>query len=193
MKHAAAHPVPSIAREKASHAARSVGTAPPVQRTCPPVASLDTLLATSGHQPFDSRANARHRESPDTLDIEKTCDHHHDGRLRSAIPVWHHRGSDQRVLDQSGRAHGFAPGGPNRRRSSSHAGSKPGRSDRHCSRPVGRLLDERILGHGVHWPAGGGAPVTIASGQNQPYSIALDATRVYWTNFGDGSVMKMAK
>ena len=45
----------------------------------------------------------------------------------------------------------------------------------------------------------GGDPVTLASGQRDPRSIAVDATGVYWTNGGsagtsiaDGTVMKVA-
>jgi hypothetical protein len=39
-------------------------------------------------------------------------------------------------------------------------------------------------------PVGGGKPNTIASGQNQPYGIALDATKLYWVTYGDGKVLK---
>jgi hypothetical protein len=38
-------------------------------------------------------------------------------------------------------------------------------------------------------PRGGGNPVTIASGQQQPAFLALDTTSVYWTDYG-GSVRK---
>jgi hypothetical protein len=38
-----------------------------------------------------------------------------------------------------------------------------------------------------------GAYITLASGQAAPYRIAIDATSVYWTNFEDGTVMKVAK
>jgi len=45
-------------------------------------------------------------------------------------------------------------------------------------------------------PLGGGAPTLIASGQEHPVNIRVDATSAYWTNVGrvgidpiDGSVM----
>jgi streptogramin lyase len=41
-------------------------------------------------------------------------------------------------------------------------------------------------------PTGGGiAPTTLASGQSYPYYLAVDATSVYWTNNGGGTVMKV--
>ncbi len=36
-------------------------------------------------------------------------------------------------------------------------------------------------------------PVTLASNQNGPSAIAIDATNVYWTNAGDGTVQRVAK
>jgi hypothetical protein len=36
----------------------------------------------------------------------------------------------------------------------------------------------------------GGTPTTIATGQNFPAGIAVDATNVYWTNNLDGTIMK---
>jgi hypothetical protein len=49
----------------------------------------------------------------------------------------------------------------------------------------------------VRTPLAGGAITTLASGQAHPERIAVDATSVYWTNWGsytqnDGSVMKLA-
>ncbi|HLK41474.1 MAG TPA: hypothetical protein VKU41_32215 [Polyangiaceae bacterium] len=41
-------------------------------------------------------------------------------------------------------------------------------------------------------PRGGGTVTTLVSGLNRPYGIAVDATHVYWTNNGDGRVMKLS-
>jgi hypothetical protein len=38
-------------------------------------------------------------------------------------------------------------------------------------------------------PIGGGTPVMIASGQGDPQFIAIDASKVYWTNHSSGDVM----
>ncbi len=40
-------------------------------------------------------------------------------------------------------------------------------------------------------PVGGGPVTTIADKQNQPASIAVAGGVVYWTNLGDGTVMKL--
>jgi hypothetical protein len=55
-------------------------------------------------------------------------------------------------------------------------------------------------GDGEHQPTGPTGPsgIILASGQNNPSSIAVDATSVYWTNLGtspgfkDGSIMKIS-
>jgi sugar lactone lactonase YvrE len=48
------------------------------------------------------------------------------------------------------------------------------------------------VGGVVKVPIGGGSPVMLAAGQNQPISIAVDDVNVYWTNEGgSGSVMKV--
>ena len=39
-------------------------------------------------------------------------------------------------------------------------------------------------------PLGGGTLVTIASGRDQPYGIAVNGANVYWTDSVDGTVMK---
>jgi hypothetical protein len=41
-------------------------------------------------------------------------------------------------------------------------------------------------------PTGGGTPTTLASGQSYPGGIAVDATSVYWSNGGSGTVMKVS-
>ena len=35
--------------------------------------------------------------------------------------------------------------------------------------------------------------MTLASGQSSPFSVAPDATSIYWTNIGDGTIMKPSK
>jgi hypothetical protein len=47
-------------------------------------------------------------------------------------------------------------------------------------------------------PIAGGAPIPLASGQNSPRGIAVDATSLYWTNEGtgkdgymDGAIVKL--
>jgi hypothetical protein len=42
-------------------------------------------------------------------------------------------------------------------------------------------------------PIGGRVATTVASGQNGPWGIAVDEKNVYWSNNGDGTVMKVAK
>jgi hypothetical protein len=44
----------------------------------------------------------------------------------------------------------------------------------------------------VQCPKMGGSPTTLAEGQAHPMSIAADARGVYWTNDGDGTVMRLA-
>jgi CO/xanthine dehydrogenase Mo-binding subunit len=39
-------------------------------------------------------------------------------------------------------------------------------------------------------PTSGGTPTTLASGQADPFGITVDATSVYWANWG-GTVMKV--
>jgi hypothetical protein len=40
-------------------------------------------------------------------------------------------------------------------------------------------------------PAGGGAAVTLAAGQDQPNGVAVDRANVYWANKGSGTIMKV--
>jgi sugar lactone lactonase YvrE len=63
--------------------------------------------------------------------------------------------------------------------------------------PSGVYLTSSGLGSGggevVRMGLDGEAPVTLASGLNDPQGIALDATHVYWTDKGGGTVMKVPR
>jgi hypothetical protein len=39
----------------------------------------------------------------------------------------------------------------------------------------------------------GGTPVTLASGQDHPYWVAVSPTAVFWSSMGDGTIMKVAR
>lgn len=56
-------------------------------------------------------------------------------------------------------------------------------------------LDPGSLGNGTvtKVPLNGGATTTLAAGQNEPGSIALSDTNVYWTDYGSGTVMTVPK
>jgi hypothetical protein len=41
--------------------------------------------------------------------------------------------------------------------------------------------------------SGGGIPVTLVGGVSQPNSIAVDDTSIYWSNYGDDTVMRALK
>jgi hypothetical protein len=45
----------------------------------------------------------------------------------------------------------------------------------------------------VKQPLSGGSPQALAASQIFPLGIALDATNVYWTNFGSGEVKRVSK
>lgn len=42
-------------------------------------------------------------------------------------------------------------------------------------------------------PSAGGTSVTVASGQANPSSVAVDTMAIYWTNYDSGAVMRLAK
>jgi hypothetical protein len=44
----------------------------------------------------------------------------------------------------------------------------------------------------MRWPLDGGVPIVVASGQNNPSYVVVDATNAYWTDSNGGTVMKAA-
>jgi hypothetical protein len=65
----------------------------------------------------------------------------------------------------------------------------------------GGLLQMAVNSRNLYWaangnivtvPIGGGATTTLATGQSNPVGVAVDAANVYWSNMGDGTVMKLA-
>jgi hypothetical protein len=53
-----------------------------------------------------------------------------------------------------------------------------------------RDLPERVA-HTLAAVGCGGNPAILVSGQDRPLFITVDSTSVYWTNNGDGTVMKL--
>jgi hypothetical protein len=56
---------------------------------------------------------------------------------------------------------------------------------------TGLITSATVSGTVMKIPLAGGTPTTLASGQDQPYGIAVDTSAVYWTNRRDGRVMKV--
>jgi hypothetical protein len=63
-----------------------------------------------------------------------------------------------------------------------------------------------VDGTNVYWTTGqggvgtvmmaainGGTPVTLASGQAYPTWLAINSTRVFWVDFGDGTIRSVPK
>jgi hypothetical protein len=48
-----------------------------------------------------------------------------------------------------------------------------------------------FTGNVVKVALSGGKPVTLASCQGSPSNVAVDATSIYWTNYGPGTVMRL--
>ncbi len=56
----------------------------------------------------------------------------------------------------------------------------------------GTLANRYTDGAVMRVPVGGGTPTLLASGQDSPVGVAVDASNVYWTT-ASGAVLEMAK
>ena len=117
--------------------------------------------------------------------------HPYHPRFRAEPPLRHRRGRRQRLLDEH-RAGRHGDEGTHQRRHPHHPRLRAIGAIRHRSGHVECLLADR--GHSgavMKVPTSGGTPTTLASGQNLPTDIVVDASSVYWTNEGGSTVMKL--